>query len=99
MRLTRRLMSQPALTAFKPEEHLPGPTVGDDTPFLLEAIGKISTTIFHPVGTAKMGRATDRTAAVDQRLRVHGLNGLRVVDASIMPTITSGSGFIIEDSR
>jgi choline dehydrogenase len=91
MRLTRRLMAQPALARFRPEEHLPGPSVGDDTPSLLDAVGNISTTIFHPVGTAKMGRATDRYAVVDQRLRVHGLQGLRVIDASIMPTITSGN--------
>jgi choline dehydrogenase len=91
MRLTRRLMAQPALARFRPEEHLPGPSVGDDTPSLLAAVGNISTTIFHPVGTAKMGRATDRYAVVDQRLRVYGLQGLRVIDASIMPTITSGN--------
>jgi len=58
---------------------------------LAKAAGDIGTTIFHPVGTAKMGRATDPMAVVDERLRVIGLEGLRVIDASVMPTITSGN--------
>jgi choline dehydrogenase-like flavoprotein len=65
--------------------------VGDDDATLVKAAGDIGTTIFHPVGTAKMGRATDAMAAVDERLRVIGLECLRVVDASVMPTITSGN--------
>lgn len=91
MRATRRLMSQPALRPFDPREYLPGPQVGDDTAALVEAVGRIGTTIFHPVGTARMGLATDPLAVVDARLRVHGIEGLRVVDASIMPSITSGN--------
>lgn len=91
IRVTRRLMRQGAMSAFRPEEYLPGPGVGDDDQSLAVAAGQIGTTIFHPVGTAKMGQASDRTAVVDERLRVHGLKGLRVVDASVMPTITSGN--------
>jgi choline dehydrogenase-like flavoprotein len=91
IRVTRRLMAQAALRPFNPVEYLPGPSVGDDDASLAKAAGDIGTTIFHPVGTAKMGLATDASAVVDARLRVHGLDGLRVVDASIMPTITSGN--------
>jgi choline dehydrogenase-like flavoprotein len=91
IRCTRRLMAQPAVQGFAPEEFLPGAHVGDDTDSLAAAAGDIGTTIFHPVGTAKMGRATDPEAVVDARLRVHGIERLRVVDASIMPTITSGN--------
>jgi choline dehydrogenase len=58
---------------------------------LIHAAGDIGTTIFHPVGTAKMGLVSDSLAVVDERLRVHGLEGLRVIDASVMPTITSGN--------
>ena len=64
---------------------------GDDDAALAKAAGDIGTTIFHPVGTAKMGRATDPMAVVDERLRVIGLDRLRVIDASVMPTITSGN--------
>jgi choline dehydrogenase-like flavoprotein len=91
IRATRRIMAQPAMTPFCPEELLPGPAVGDDDASLAEAAGNIGTTIFHPVGTAKMGTADDPEAVVDARLRVFGLRGLRVIDASIMPTITSGN--------
>jgi choline dehydrogenase len=91
IRVTRKLMKQRALAKFRPEEFLPGPAVGDDDAALARAAGDIGTTIFHPVGTAKMGAATDPTAVVDARLRVHGIDGLRVVDASVMPTITSGN--------
>jgi choline dehydrogenase-like flavoprotein len=91
IRVTRRLMKQQALAKYHPEEYLPGPSVGDDDASLAKAAGDIGTTIFHPVGTAKMGRADDPLAVVDERLRFHGLEGLRVVDASIMPTITSGN--------
>jgi choline dehydrogenase len=91
IRVTRRLMKQSALAAYHPEEYLPGPSVGDDAASLAKAAGDIGTTIFHPVGTAKMGTASDPMAVVDARLRVYGIDGLRVVDASVMPTITSGN--------
>ncbi len=91
IRVTRRLMKQAALAPYHPDEYLPGATVGDDDASLAKAAGNIGTTIFHPVGTAKMGRADDPMAVVDERLRVHGLAGLRVIDASVMPTITSGN--------
>jgi choline dehydrogenase-like flavoprotein len=91
IRVTRRLMRQHALQAYRPEEFLPGPGVGDDDASLAKAAGDIGTTIFHPVGTAKMGIPSDPTAVVDERLRVIGLDGLRVVDASVMPSITSGN--------
>jgi choline dehydrogenase len=88
IRLTRRLMAAHALARYKPDEYLPGPAVVSDDD-LARAAGDISTTIFHPVGTCKMGR--DERAVVDERLRVHGIEGLRIADASIMPTITSGN--------
>ncbi|WP_441277913.1 GMC family oxidoreductase [Tardiphaga sp. 172_B4_N1_3] len=91
IRVTRRLMKQQALAAYHPEEYLPGPSVGDDAASLAKAAGDIGTTIFHPVGTAKMGTASDPMAVVDERLRFYGISGLRVVDASVMPTITSGN--------
>jgi choline dehydrogenase-like flavoprotein len=91
IRATRRLMGQPALAPYHPQEFLPGPDIGDDDASLIGAAGAIGTTIFHPVGTAKMGLASDPTAVTDARLRVHGMAGLRVIDASIMPTITSGN--------
>jgi choline dehydrogenase len=91
IRVTRRLMAQAALARFEPAEHLPGPGVGDDEAALARAAGDIGTTIFHPVGTAKMGLASDPMAVVDERLRVHGIAGLRVIDASVMPSITSGN--------
>jgi len=91
IRATRRLMAQPAVQGFSPMELLPGPSVGDDTASLSIAAGNIGTTIFHPVGTAKMGLASDLESVVDARLRVHGIEHLRVIDASIMPTITSGN--------
>jgi choline dehydrogenase-like flavoprotein len=84
-------MSQPAVAGFAPQEYLPGPAVGDDTAELAAAAGSIGTTIFHPVGTAKMGPITDSEAVVDARLRVHGIHFLRVIDASVMPTISSGN--------
>ena len=84
----RRLVSAPALQRYAPQELLPGPSVSSEAE-LLAAIGAIATTIFHPVGTCRMGGDPD--AVVDDRLRVRGLRGLRVVDASIMPTITSGN--------
>ena len=91
IRLARRILAQPALKPYQPTEYLPGEAVSDDDASLVKAAGDIGTTIFHPVGTAKMGRASDPFAVVDERLRVLGLEGLRVVDASIMPTITSGN--------
>jgi choline dehydrogenase-like flavoprotein len=84
-------MKQKALAKYRPEEFLPGPSVGDDGVSLAKAAGDIGTTIFHPVGTAKMGTASDPMAVVDERLRFRGLEGLRVIDASVMPTITSGN--------
>ncbi len=91
IRITRRLMKQEALRRFRPEEYLPGPSIDDSEVALAQAAGDIGTTIFHPVGTAKMGMEHDPLAVVDQRLRVIGLDGLRVIDASVMPTITSGN--------
>jgi choline dehydrogenase len=91
IRTTRRLMKQKALEKYHPAEFLPGPGVGDDDASLAKAAGDIGTTIFHPVGTAKMGTANDANAVVDERLRFYGIAGLRVVDASVMPTITSGN--------
>ena len=91
IRVARRIAAQPALAAYRPVEHLPGPSVGDDDAALIKAAGDIGTTIFHPVGTARMGRASDPMAVVDERLRLIGAERLRVVDASIMPTITSGN--------
>ncbi|WP_075219206.1 GMC family oxidoreductase [Acuticoccus yangtzensis] len=91
IRVTRRLMRQPSLASLKPAEYLPGPEVGDDDEALAVAAGNIGTTIFHPVGTAKMGPDHDEMAVLDPRLKVRGMEGLRVIDASIMPTITSGN--------
>jgi len=112
IRTTRRLMRQQALARYRPQEFLPGPSVGDDDAALAKAAGDIGTTIFHPVGTAKMGTASDPQAVVDERLRFHGIAGLRIADASVMPTITSGNTntptamiaekgatMILEDSR
>lgn len=90
LRVTRRIVSQPALAKYKPAEVKPGVEFQSDEQ-LAKLAGDIGTTIFHPVGTAKMGPASDPLAVVDARLRVHGVAGLRVVDASIMPTITSGN--------
>jgi choline dehydrogenase-like flavoprotein len=112
IRIVRRVAAQPALAEYGPREIQPGPQVSDDDAVLAEAAGRIGTTIFHPVGTAKMGRAEDPTAVTDARLRVIGVEQLRVVDASVMPTITSGNtnsptimiaekgaSMILEDSR
>jgi len=90
LRVTRRIVAQPALARYKPRELKPGVQFESDAE-LAQLAGDIGTTIFHPVGTAKMGPAADPKAVVDSRLRVHGVPGLRVVDASIMPTITSGN--------
>ena len=90
MRLTRKISAADALAKYRPEEFLPGPSFQDDAA-MAKAAGDVGTTIFHPVGTCKMGPATDANAVVDARLRVHGIARLRVVDASIMPKITSGN--------
>jgi choline dehydrogenase len=90
IKLVRRIMNAPSLQAFNPQEYKPGAhLVSDDE--LISAAGDVATTIFHPVGTAKMGTATDKMAVVDARLRVYGLQGLRIADASVMPNITSGN--------
>lgn len=91
IRVTRRLMGQSALARHEPEEILPGPSIDDSDAALARAAGDIGTTIFHPVGTAKMGREDDPMAVTDPQLRVRGLSGLRIIDASVMPTITSGN--------
>jgi choline dehydrogenase-like flavoprotein len=91
IRVTRKIVSQEALRKYAPIEYLPGVAVGDDEAALEKAAGDIGTTIFHPVGTAKMGRDDDARAVVDARLRVIGIEGLRVADASVMPSITSGN--------
>ena len=111
LRLVRRIVSQPALAPYRPEEYLPGPSVESDAD-LLKAAGDLGTTIFHPVGTAKMGTNDDPMAVVDARLKVRGVGGLRVVDASVMPRIVSsntnsptimiaekGAAMILEDAR
>jgi choline dehydrogenase len=90
LHLTRKIVAAPALLAYAPQEFKPGSQF--ETEQQLEQVaGDIGTTIFHPVGTCKMGGASDALAVVDARLRVHGVANLRVVDASIMPTITSGN--------
>ena len=90
--LAREIVRQPALQKYSPIEYLPGPQVrDDDEKGLVKSAGDIGTTIFHPVGTAKMGLPSDPAAVVDERLRVMGLQGLRVIDASVMPTLTTGN--------
>lgn len=88
IRHARKLMATARMAEFTPTEIKPGPDVASDEA-LAKAAGDIATTIFHPVGTAKMGQ--DNMAVVDDQLRVHGIGGLRIADASIMPTITSGN--------
>ncbi|OZI32061.1 choline dehydrogenase [Bordetella genomosp. 10] len=88
VRLTRRIVAQPALARYKPQEYRPGAEFDTDED-LMRVAGDIGTTIFHPVGTCRMG--VDDRAVVDPRLRVRGVQGLRVIDASVMPTITSGN--------
>ena len=88
IRLTRKIVRQAALVPYQPQEFKPGPEFSSDDE-LAHAAGDIGTTIFHPVGTCRMGH--DNNSVVDERLRVYGIEGLRVVDASIMPTITSGN--------
>ncbi|MCV0437799.1 MAG: GMC family oxidoreductase N-terminal domain-containing protein [Hydrogenophaga sp.] len=90
LRVTRRIVAQPALAKYQPEEFKPGTQYQSDEE-LARLAGDIASTIFHPVGTTKMGRAEDAMAVVDSQLRVRGVAGLRVVDAGVMPTITSGN--------
>ena len=90
LRVTRNIIAQPAFAKYLPEEFKPGLQYQTDED-LARMAGDIASTIFHPVGTAKMGRADDPMAVVDSHLRVRGVAGLRVVDASVMPTITSGN--------
>jgi len=90
LRLTRRIVAAQPLAAYSPLEFRPGPELQTDEE-LTRAAGEIGTTIFHPIGTAKMGPVADPAAVVDAELRMHGLAGLRVIDASVMPTITSGN--------
>ena len=111
IRLTRQIVAQEPLARYRPEEFKPGASLQRDDE-ILRAVQEIATTIFHPVGSAKMGPATDPMAVLDERLRVRGVAALRVADASIMPTITSGNtnspsimigekaaGMILEDGR
>jgi choline dehydrogenase len=111
IKLTRKIVAAPAMQKFQPEEYKPGIEFASDDELAREA-GNIGTTIFHPVGTCKMGVSSDSMAVVNERLKVYGVEGLRVVDASIMPTITSGntnsptlmiaekaSEMILEDAR
>ncbi|MBX4966629.1 GMC family oxidoreductase [Rhizobium binae] len=111
LRQVRRIVSQPALAKYQPEEWKPGLQFQSDDE-LARLAGDIANTIFHPVGTTKMGRDDDPMAVVDSRLRVRGIDGLRVVDAGIMPKITSGNtnaptlmiaekatGWIVADAR
>nr|WP_314091888.1 GMC family oxidoreductase N-terminal domain-containing protein [uncultured Shinella sp.] len=111
LRQVRRIVSQPALAKYRPEEWKPGLQFQSDEE-LARLAGDIANTIFHPVGTTKMGRDDDPMAVVDSRLRVRGIEGLRVVDAGIMPKITSGNtnaptlmiaekaaGWIVADAR
>ena len=90
LRLVRHIVSMPALRKYRPEEYRPGAQLTTDEE-LLNGARDVGTTIFHPVGTAKMGADNDPAAVTDGRLRVRGIEGLRVIDASIMPTITSGN--------
>jgi choline dehydrogenase len=90
LRITRRIVAQPALARYQPQEWKPGRQYESDED-LARLAGDIATTIFHPVGTTKMGRDDDAMAVLDSRLRVRGIAGLRVVDAGAMPTITSGN--------
>ncbi|KQX84422.1 GMC family oxidoreductase [Variovorax sp. Root473] len=111
LRVTRRIAQQPALAKYQPEEWKPGVQYQSDED-LARLAGDIATTIFHPVGTTKMGADSDPMAVLDAHLRVRGVRGLRVVDAGAMPTITSGNtnsptlmmaekaaGWILEDNR
>jgi choline dehydrogenase-like flavoprotein len=91
IRVARKIVAQPALARYKPAEYLPGSSVGNDDAALVKPRATSAPRSFIPSATAKMGRASDPMAVVDERLRVIGLERLRVVDASVMPTITSGN--------
>ena len=92
MRLTRRIMRAPAMAALQPQEQWPGDAVADDDDdALLAALKDKLGTIYHPVGTARMGPTGDAFAVTDERLCVRGTRGLRVIDASVMPSIVSGN--------
>lgn len=88
IRQARKLMATRRMSEFAPHEIKPGANIAEDDD-LAKAAGDIATTIFHPVGTAKMG--SDSMAVVNDRLQVHGIGGLRIADASIMPNIVSGN--------
>ena len=88
LKLLRRIMTQPAMARYIAEERAPGPQVTSDADLLAFA-RSTGTTVFHPTSTCRMG--PDATAVVDERLRVRGIGNLRVVDASIMPTVVSGN--------
>jgi choline dehydrogenase len=88
MRIVRRLMASPAMQWLEPSEILPGPSIESDDN-LLDYVYRTAETTYHPVGTCKMG--SDAMAVVDETLRVRGLDGLRIADASIMPTLVSGN--------
>ncbi|GAA6209825.1 GMC family oxidoreductase N-terminal domain-containing protein [Cognatishimia sp. WU-CL00825] len=90
LRQVREIMAQSALQPYEPEEYKPGTQYQSDEE-LARLAGDIASTIFHPVGTIKMGREDDETAVLDPHLRLKGVSGLRVVDASVMPEITSGN--------
>lgn len=90
LRVIRHVVSQPALAPFQPQEYRPGAHLVSDEDLAIGA-GAVASTIFHPVGTVKMGPDSDRMAVLDGRLRLRGIDGLRVIDASVMPTITSGN--------
>ena len=90
IRFTRRIVASPALLPYQPEEYRPGAQLASDSE-LAHAAGDIGTTIFHPVGTARMGTDHDSFAVTDADLRVRGIAGLRIADASVMPRITSGN--------
>ena len=90
LRLTRRIMAQGAMQKYQPEEVKPGTLLQSEAE-LRQVAGDIATTIFHPVGTTAMGPDDDPMAVVDSRLKVRGVIGLRVVDAGVMPRITSGN--------
>ena len=90
LRVTRRIMSQAAMASYSPEEYKPGVQYQSDED-LARLAGDIASTIFHPVGTTRMGRDDDPMAVVNSRLQVRGIQGLRVVDAGVMPSITSGN--------
>ena len=89
--MARRVVTTTAaMKKYEPQEFMPGPDFQTEDE-LVKAAGNVGTTIFHPVGTCKMGRSEDPTAVLDTRLRVRGIGKLRVIDASIMPTLTSGN--------